>query len=187
MTADEIIDEVVRREGGYSDRKADRGGPTNFGITQKKLSEWRGKPVTAADVKAMSVLEAKAIYRADYVAPWEFLGHDAPGLFELLVDWTSTSWVDDPTRALQAALAKRGHAVKVDGALGSKTREAWKVAVALNRAVGLLIEVDVAKARHNFYVDLALNEPDVQVFIATHPKTQLRNLRGWLNRSLEFL
>ena len=35
MTKDEIIDEIIQREAGYVNHPADRGGPTNWGITAK--------------------------------------------------------------------------------------------------------------------------------------------------------
>ncbi len=33
-TIDELLDELIEREGGYVDHPADRGGPTRFGITE---------------------------------------------------------------------------------------------------------------------------------------------------------
>lgn len=33
MNLDHIIDEILRREGGFVDRAEDRGGPTRYGIT----------------------------------------------------------------------------------------------------------------------------------------------------------
>ncbi len=34
MDVDDLIDELIEREGGYANHPADRGGPTRFGITE---------------------------------------------------------------------------------------------------------------------------------------------------------
>ena len=34
-TAEQLVDEVIGREGGYSNHPADRGGPTKWGVTQQ--------------------------------------------------------------------------------------------------------------------------------------------------------
>ena len=34
MDVDELIDELIEREGGYVSHPADKGGPTCFGITE---------------------------------------------------------------------------------------------------------------------------------------------------------
>lgn len=71
MTTDAgILDDLIRREGGYSDRAADRGGPTNFGITIPTLTAWRGRPCGASDVRDMPEDEARAIYTGRYLAPF---------------------------------------------------------------------------------------------------------------------
>ena len=51
MTTKEIIDGIIKREGGYVDHPADRGGPTKFGITLATLEAWRGHRITAAYMK----------------------------------------------------------------------------------------------------------------------------------------
>ena len=35
MTVDQMIDDILRREGGYVNHPADKGGPTKYGITLK--------------------------------------------------------------------------------------------------------------------------------------------------------
>lgn len=71
MTAAQLLDDLLRREGGYTDHPADTGGPTKYGITLATLASWRGHPVTAADVRALSEIEARAIYTKLYLEPFD--------------------------------------------------------------------------------------------------------------------
>ncbi len=56
-----ILPFIEQWEGGYVDHPADKGGPTNMGITLNTLARWRGHAVTAADVKALTRAEARQI------------------------------------------------------------------------------------------------------------------------------
>ena len=62
MDVDELIDDVIRREGGYSNHPADRGGPTRWGITEA-VARAHG---FAGDMRALPREEAAAIYRRIY-------------------------------------------------------------------------------------------------------------------------
>ena len=69
MTAanyDEALRRLLAHEGGYTNHPSDPGGPTNFGITIHDYRKYVKPNATAADVRAMTVDEAKAIYRAKY-------------------------------------------------------------------------------------------------------------------------
>jgi lysozyme family protein len=57
---------TLREEGGYSNHPADKGGPTNMGVTLATLGDWRNADVTAEDVKALTQEEAVAIFQANY-------------------------------------------------------------------------------------------------------------------------
>lgn len=57
---------LLTHEGGYTNHPDDPGGPTNFGITIADYRRYAKADATAADVRAMSVGEAKAIYRKRY-------------------------------------------------------------------------------------------------------------------------
>jgi lysozyme family protein len=69
MTAgsyDAALARLLAHEGGYNNHPDDPGGPTNFGITIADYRRYVKPDATAADVRAMTVDEAKAIYRRRY-------------------------------------------------------------------------------------------------------------------------
>jgi lysozyme family protein len=81
----QLIEQILDREGGYVNHSSDKGGPTNFGITQATLAAARGKAVTATDVQNMTRAEAITIYEKQYVKPFERFSA-SPKLLELIVD-----------------------------------------------------------------------------------------------------
>jgi lysozyme family protein len=66
LSVKEIIEEIIRKEGGYINHPNDRGGPTKFGVTQKTLSNYLGRPASIEDVKNMTVETASEIYERNY-------------------------------------------------------------------------------------------------------------------------
>ena len=62
MDVEELIDELIQREGDYANHPADRGGPTRFGITEAvaRAHGYRGS------IAALPREEAEAIYRRLY-------------------------------------------------------------------------------------------------------------------------
>jgi lysozyme family protein len=182
ITQRQIIDGIIQREGGYSNRTADRGGPTKFGITQATLADWRKAPVTAADVEALTESEAAQIYAARYVNP--YMSVPEP-LRTLLADIAVTSWHDDAIRMLQQALRERGlYAGAIDGKRGPKTNAAI---AGLGDASARLLFIAVLKLRSRQLINEALDDAATQAFIKSHPDQDIHNLRGWQNRCLEFL
>lgn len=80
-----ILNRVIKREGGYVNHPADKGGPTNFGITIKTLSQYLGRPASVDEVKNLKVEVAKDIYSKYYLEP--FLKYtENPQLLDLVVD-----------------------------------------------------------------------------------------------------
>lgn len=178
MTEQEIIDGILEREGGYVDRVADKGGPTNFGITIPTLSSWRRKQVGKQEIQALTRSEASAIYSDLYVRPWLWIP-DAR-LKVLLVDWAVTSWHIAPARALQRAVGADD-----DGIVGPVTKRQTIHLLAL--PYGKEVYQSVLRERMAFYSRLALREREVVEFLRDHPRAQLHNLNGWLNRCAEFV
>lgn len=66
---DALIDEVIAREGGYSNHPADRGGPTRWGVTEQ-VARAHG---FAGDMRVFPREEAARIYRILY---WTRPGFD---------------------------------------------------------------------------------------------------------------
>ena len=62
MDVDDLIDELIEREGGYADHPADKGGPTRFGITAA-VARAHGYGGPMAELPRD---EAAAIYRRLY-------------------------------------------------------------------------------------------------------------------------
>lgn len=164
MSADTILDGIIRREGTkYTDHAADRGGPTKYGITQQALTAWRGKQVTPYEVAALTRDEALAIYRSRYVRPFEFIS-DAR-LLELVVDCGVNHGVNRAIKWMQAAAG-----TEVDGFVGPATR----AAVAAKSPAVMYAMVLALRAR--FYGRIITNDPTQAVFAA-----------GWMNRLAGFI
>ena len=121
---------ILEHEGGarYTNISGDSGGPTRYGITLKTLSTWRAHPVSAEDVRIMSESEARDIYRARY---WDRclcgqIGNQtvATKVMDIAVNFGAMRAGDDVGEIVQRAVAKCGHAVRMDGWIGPKTIEA---------------------------------------------------------------
>lgn len=118
--ARETLPEALRlmfgHEGGYSNNKSDPGGPTKYGVTHRTLAAHRGEPsVTAAQVKALTLKEAEAIYRKSY---WTQSGGDLlpAGLDYAAFDYGVNS---GPARAVKSLQKVVG--VTQDGIVGGQT------------------------------------------------------------------
>jgi lysozyme family protein len=113
-----VMDEIYVSEGGYVDHPRDPGGATNMGITHITLADWRGKPVSKADVKGLTKREAGQIYRANY---WNRVkGDQLPaGLDLVAMDGAVNSGVSRGAKWLQRGLGFTGK--DVDGGIGPVT------------------------------------------------------------------
>tara|TARA_B100000700_G_C15038220_1_gene853878 strand:+ start:2252 stop:2761 length:510 start_codon:yes stop_codon:yes gene_type:complete len=165
MNADTIIDAIIRREGGYVDHPADRGGPTNHGITQQTLAEWRGHSVSADDVRRLSRDEAREIYAERYFTAPKFDHIEHPPLAALVVDCGVNHGPGRAARWLQHAAS-----VTADGVLGPITLGA------VNAADGAALYRRVLAKRARFYGRLITGNPSQGAFAA-----------GWANRLSEFI
>jgi uncharacterized protein (TIGR02594 family) len=107
-------------EGGYVDHPNEPGGPTNMGVTLATLTRWRGREVTAEDVKALTRDEARQIYREYY---WKPISGDQlpPPVALMTFNAAILNGVARAARFLQVALNRQGLGIREDGEIGPET------------------------------------------------------------------
>jgi lysozyme family protein len=165
VTPNEIIEAILRREGGYVDHPADKGGATKYGITQATLAEWMGRPATIDDVKQLTEHEAREIYREQYIVRPGFLGIDNDAVRALAIDCAVNHGVKRAVQLLQEAAR-----VFTDGIFGPNTKDA------VNRMTAAVLYRRLCAARVRLYGQIITKNPTQSVFAA-----------GWCNRVAEFI
>src|SRR5215213_8247488 len=130
----ESIRRLLKTEGGYVDHPSDPGGPTNFGITLGDYRKHVKADASAANVRAMEVDEAKAIYRAKY---WGAMrGDELPaGVDYCIFDYAVNSGTGRAPKVLQRVLG-----TVVSGRVDDAT-----LAAARSHETGALIEAICAE------------------------------------------
>jgi lysozyme family protein len=121
-TYDEALKRVLAHEGGYTNDPRDPGGPTNFGITIYDYRKYVKPRATAADVRAMKLDDAKAIYKAKY---WDACRCDdlPAGVDDTVFDYGVNSGIGRSAMVLQQVLG-----VHVDHMIGPATVAAAQAA-----------------------------------------------------------
>jgi len=165
-----LIDEVIAREGGYSNHPADRGGPTNFGITQA-VARANGY---AGDIRQLPRGVAEAIYRRLY---WErpgyaFVAEIAPNVAAELFDSAVNMGPATATAFLQRALnalnrnQKDYPDLKTDRLVGAKTLAALGAFMRLRGKTGEKVLLKAIEAlQGERYVALAESRPANEAFL----------------------
>lgn len=155
-----ILPLILKIEGPYSNRKADRGGPTNFGITHTTYDAFRDSVgLPRRTVRAISELEVREIYRRDYWRPLS--AEKMPAKVACVVmDGAVHSGVKRASKFLQRILG-----VPADGAIGEQTL------AALRGKSDALIAKQFLQARRDHFKRLIEEDP-----------SQKENEKGWENR-----
>ena len=118
-TYDVCLPLLLAHEGGYSNHPSDPGGPTNFGITIFDYRKYVNPGATAADVRAMTVEEAKRIYRARY---WDAQRCDElpAGLDYAVFDYGINSGIGRSAKVLRRLLGLPDRSVTIsDDVIGA--------------------------------------------------------------------
>lgn len=176
---DQLIDDVIGREGRYSNDPLDKGGPTIWGITQQVARAYG----YASDMKAMPRATAVEIYRKRY---WLSVGFDKvsavlPDLAAEMFDCGVNMGQATAGKFLQRALnllnrqASDYPDIGVDGGIGAMTIAAlqgYRKARADSEGAAVLLWV-IRAFRTGRYADIAEANP-----------TQERYEYGWFARQV---
>tara|TARA_R110002020_G_scaffold469193_1_gene693996 strand:- start:328 stop:798 length:471 start_codon:yes stop_codon:yes gene_type:complete len=155
MDFDDIIKDVLSKEGGYVNHPNDPGGETNYGIAKRSHPD--------EDIKNLTKKRATEIYKKSYWNPskassvprsmrWTY--------FDMVVNMGQRRAV----KILQEACNSKGLKLVVDGLIGRKTIAASK-------------KIDNSRLkvyRIIFYTDLIRRKPKLSDFIV-----------GWIRRAME--
>jgi lysozyme family protein len=161
------LTETLKHEGGYSNHPADKGGATNFGITERvaRSHGYQG------DMKDIPIDTVRNIYRTSY---WDKLKLDAVDevsveLAHRIFDIAVNAGDGRAGRFLQTAinLCMKEGSIGVDGVVGNGTLSTLRKMK--SEAPFILATVKALHAKH--YIDICVANPTQKVF-----------LRGWLRR-----
>lgn len=165
MGFEKIIGRLLKAEGGYTDDPDDKGGPTNWGIIQSELAAWRGHAVSKDDVKNLTLDEAIKIYKAKY---WDKMGLDQltdERLQLAIFDQGVNRGTVTAVKQAQQIANLFGAGITTDGVNGPVTSKKLNAIDPVNFCREFL------QASEHAYVNIVIRNP-----------TQIKFLRGWLNR-----
>ena len=138
------LSETLKHEGGWADHPSDPGGATMKGVTIGTFAGFKGRKVSKAELRAITDVDLRAIYRRGY---WDKVrADDLPaGLDMVAFDGAVNSGPARGARWLQEALG-----VTADGKVGPET-------LAFARAANTTLAIDRAcDARLMFLQRLAI-------------------------------
>jgi len=163
---EQVVERILKHEGGYVNDVDDTGGTTKYGISQKSFPD--------IDIDNLTVDEAREIYRREY---WdrsiceELPIRLASNYFDAIVNCGFSNAGEILQRAINRRLLSEEAGrdfIAVDGIVGPITTR-W--ARFYGRSLGDLFTIE----RIRYYVEIADRRPANRKF-----------LRGWLKRTLDY-
>lgn len=181
LTVDQMIADIIRREGKLNDVKGDKGGITNLGVSLRYL---KGVGLVRGDFNHDGVIDAKDIMLVDppkaaalFKEDFFFVPHidRLPGeLHPIAFDMAVNHGAGRSVILVQKALGKvLKRFVEADGAIGPATVRAAQEAL---QTLGFkTVEDAVVDAREAYYTAIVAADP-----------TQVKFRDGWMHRAEEF-
>ncbi|HGW3827286.1 TPA: glycoside hydrolase family 108 protein [Acinetobacter baumannii] len=170
MSVDKYIDDLIKREGGYVNNPNDRGGATNYGITEAvaRVNGWMGP------MRDLPLDLAKQIYKQQYwINPrFDQVNTLSPLIAEELLDTGVNCGVAFAKPLLQRALNLLNNQGKggwpdlaVDGIYGSATLGALKTFLAKRGKDGEKVMLKVLNIMQGQrYIEICERNPTQEQF-----------------------
>lgn len=157
----DAINKVLQHEGGYVNNPADKGGPTNFGITTKTYSEFIKHPASIDEIKNMPIGNAITIYKTKY---WDVIKGDKIKQYAIAAAIFDQAINRGPVAAVKQAQKVLG--ISQDGVMGPVSLAALNATPDTSFIPKYIAESITA------YKKIVSNDPTQAVF-----------LTGWLSRA----
>lgn len=179
-SVNDIIEEVIRREGGYVDDPQDGGGATKHGISLRYvrgigLDNNNDGVIDKADIALVTKKQAAMLYKQDfyYKNGYDTINKDFRAI---MLDMAVMSGGARASTLLQETLndLECVPELKEDGAVGPRTRAALEYCIKIYGVPGVINALTIK--RIEFYRAICERRP-----------SQLKFLAGWTNRAQEFL
>lgn len=170
MSVDKYIDDLIKRDGGYVNNPNDRGGATNYGITEAvaRVNGWKGP------MRDLPLDLAKQIYKQQYwINPrFDQVNTLSPLIAEELLDTGVNCGVSFAKPLLQRALNLLNNQGKggwpdlaVDGIYGSATLGALKIFLAKRGKDGEKVMLKVLNIMQGQrYIEICERNPTQEQF-----------------------
>lgn len=183
LSIDDIVSDILRREGGFVIDPDDPGGATNHGVTILTLKRLGidvdgDGDVDVDDIRVLPRAKAAEIFKEHYFVRPGIAALPEPlqaSVFDMYVNAGGSA-----IKILQKLLGQFGFPVTVDGALGPQTIGAARKAVSV--APNHLVDA-YGIARRNYYYNLA----DQRVTSRKYARRKDGGKGGWITRAEEFI
>lgn len=170
MTFEEMIEIVLKHEGGLVNHPKDPGGLTNRGITLATYQRYYPDK-TAEDLRKMTKAEAIEFYHKHFYKKYNV--DKLPSCIQdIYLDMCVNHGVGNASKLLQRGINGFGFSIIVDGKVGKKTIATAEAAAKKDCQE---LREQVNDSRQQFFNRIISNRPEMQVFA-----------RGWRNRVNSF-
>lgn len=150
---------LLQIEGGYVNHPADKGGPTNRGVTLQTYKNHFGQHKTVEDLKKLSDKEWEQIIKTGYWDKCKADQIDSQAVAEIMVDWCINSGLIGLRKVQELVGAKP------DGIVGPITLSL------INTSDPKILFDRIMAARRQYYINIVKKDPAKKVF-----------MNGWINR-----